>query len=896
MSDALKKQLVLVDGSSYLFRAYHALPPLTNSKGMPTGAVYGVVNMLKSLLTQYPTPYIAVVFDTKGKTFRENLFPAYKAHRPPMEKELSDQIKPLHDMIRAMGFPLIMIEGVEADDIIGTLAEKATAQGFHTVISTGDKDMAQLVNDQVTLVNTMTQTTMDEGGVMEKFGVPPSLIIDYLTLVGDTVDNVPGVRNVGPKTAVKWLTQYGSLDNIMKHAGDISGKVGENLREAVAHLPLSKTLVTIQCDTPLDFSLEELQLKPMDEERLMELLKTLEFKKWLSEMETKQGSTPKKKVEYETILTEAQFKKWLQDLKSASLFALDTETTSLNYMEAELVGLSFSIHPHEAAYLPLQHDYLGAPQQLDKATVLDQLKPLLEDPSHHKVGHHLKYDKHILSNCGIDLQGIAFDTLLEAATLQSHTRHDLDTLAAHYLNHTMISFEDVAGKGRHQLTFNQVPLEEATPYAAEDADMTLQLHHQLWPLIEKEPGLQRVFSEIEMPLLPVLAAMEETGVLIDAAPLKQQSKEIAARLLQLEEEAFALSGRTFNLSSPQQLQEVLYQHLGLPVLETTPKGQPSTAESVLQELALDYPLPKIILEYRSLAKLKSTYTDKLPEQINPRTGRVHTSYHQAGTATGRLSSSDPNLQNIPVRTEEGRKIRHAFIAPPGYQLVSADYSQIELRIMAHLSEDPALIAAFLRGEDIHKATASEVFGIPMEAVTPLHRRSAKAINFGLIYGMSAFGLARQLDIDRQSAQEYVNLYFARYPGVKKYMDDTRKKAYEQGYVETLLGRRLYLPDIRSPNKMKKNAAERAAINAPMQGTAADLIKLAMVNIHHWFLKEKLDARMIMQVHDELVFEVEESLVPRVCENVERLMDSALSLHTPLQVAVGVGAHWDVAHS
>lgn len=894
MSD--KKPFVVIDGSSYLYRAFHALPPLTNSKGVPTGAAYGVINMLRTLLNQYQPVHIAMVFDAKGKTFRDDLYPEYKAHRPPMPTDLQCQIQPLHNIIRAMGIPLLIIDGVEADDVIGTLAVHATQHGLHTLISTGDKDMAQLVNEHVTLVNTMTNTTMDIAGVKEKFGVGPERIIDYLTLIGDSVDNVPGVSKVGPKTAVKWLEEYDTLDNIMANADKFTGKIGENLRESLPQLPLSKQLVTIKCDVDLTFAPEDLTIKPSDDDALIALFRELEFKKWLTErLENHPQKNTPVATNYETILTQEQFQLWLKKLTDSDLFAFDTETTSLDYMKAELVGMSFAVEPHHAAYLPLAHDGLDAPEQLNREKVLSAMKSLLESTSHKKVGHNLKYDQHILANHGIHLQGIAFDTMLESATLASGGRNDLDGLALKYLGHRMISFEDVAGKGSKQLTFNQVALEEATPYAAEDADMTLQLHQMLWPKIEADAPLKRVFCDIEMPLLPVIADMEQTGVLIDANLLRAQSKDLERRIATLEQQAHELAGRAFNIASPLQLQEILYQDMKLPVLETTPKGQPSTAESVLQELALDYPLPKIILEYRSLAKLKSTYTDKLPEQVDPRTGRVHTSYHQAGAATGRLSSSDPNLQNIPVRTEEGRKIRHAFIAPPGYQLVSADYSQVELRIMAHLSGDKNLIAAFHNRYDIHSATAAEVFNIPLDQVTPLHRRSAKAINFGLIYGMSAFGLARQLDIDRKSAQAYVDLYFARYPGVKHYMDDIRQKARSQGYVETLMGRRLYLPDIHSSNKMRQNAAERAAINAPMQGTAADLIKLAMINIQRWLLEEKIQARMIMQVHDELVFEVENSIVKDVCQGIERRMDSAMKLSVPIEVSIGVGEDWDAAH-
>ncbi len=896
MSQETQKPFIVIDGSSYLFRAFHALPPLTNSKGKPTGAAYGVINMLKSLINEYQPEHIAVVFDAKGKTFRDDLYPQYKANRPPMPDDLAMQIKPLHDVIKAMGLPLIIVDGVEADDVIGTLARHATEHGLKTIISTGDKDMAQLVDEHVTLINTMSKTRMDIQGVADKFGVRPELIIDYLALIGDTVDNVPGVPKVGPKTAVKWLTHYGNLDNIMAKADEFSGKVGENLRNSLDMLPLSKQLVTIKCDVELDFSPEELSIKPIEKTTLTKLYKDLEFKKWLSELLDASASkeTPTEK-NYETILTEQQLKTWFKKLNNAEVFAFDTETTSLNYMQAELVGMSFAVKPHEAAYLPLAHNYVGAPEQLNRENVLALFKPLLEDDAKKKLGHNLKYDKHILANYDINLQGIAFDTMLESATLNSGGRNDLDTIALKYLGHNNIHFEDVAGKGKKQLTFDQVDIETATPYAAEDADIALQLHQQFWPQIKAQKTLNTVFSEIEMPLLPVISTIEHAGVLIDADQLIKQSKELQIRISELEEKAYKEAGSSFNLSSPKQLQEILFEQLKLPVLQKTPKGQPSTAEGVLHELSQDYALPKIILEYRSLAKLKSTYTDKLPLQVNPATGRVHTSYHQAGTATGRLSSSDPNLQNIPVRTEEGRRIRQAFIAPTGYKLFAADYSQVELRIMAHLSGDKNLIAAFHNGYDIHAATAAEVFGLPIDKVSDLHRRSAKAINFGLIYGMSAFGLAQQLDIDRKSAQEYVDLYFSRYPGVKDYMDNIRALAHKQGYVETIMGRRLYLPEINSKNKARQSAAERTAINAPMQGTAADLIKIAMVNIHNWLTKENIDAKMIMQVHDELVFEVAESILPDVSKRIEKEMDTAIELSVPIAVSIGIGNNWDEAH-
>lgn len=896
MPQEAQKPFIVIDGSSYLFRAFHALPPLTNSKGQPTGAAYGVINMLKSLINEYQPEHIAVVFDPKGKTFRDELYPEYKANRPPMPNDLAVQIKPLHDVIKAMGLPLIIVDGVEADDVIGTLAKHATEHGLQTIISTGDKDMAQLVDEHVTLINTMSKTSMDAQGVAEKFGVGPELIIDYLALIGDTVDNVPGVPKVGPKTAVKWLTEYGNLDSIMARADEFGGKIGENLRNSLGSLPLSKQLVTIKCDVDLKFAPEDLCIKPADTKKLTELYKELEFKKWLSELlETGSNEETPTENNYETLLTQEQLDKWLKKLNTADVFAFDTETTSLNYIEAELVGMSFAVKPMEAAYLPLAHDYEGAPKQLNREEVLSQLKPLLEAPNKKKLGHNLKYDKHILANHGVDLKGIAFDTMLESATLNSSGRNDLDTVALKYLGHNTFHFEDVAGKGKNQLTFDQVAIEAATPYAAEDADITLQLHQKFWPEIQENPKLNKVFSDIEMPLLPVITTIEHTGVLINADQLRKQSHELQIRITALEEKAYKEAGTSFNLSSPKQLQEILFEQLKLPVLQKTPTGQPSTAEGVLHELSQDYALPKIILEYRSLAKLKSTYTDKLPLQVNPKTGRVHTSYHQAGTATGRLSSTDPNLQNIPVRTEEGRRIRQAFIAPKGYKILAADYSQVELRIMAHLSGDKNLIAAFSNGFDIHAATAAEVFGLPLDKVSELHRRSAKAINFGLIYGMSAFGLAQQLEIDRKSAQEYVDLYFSRYPGVKAYMDNIRALAHKQGYVETIMGRRLYLPEINSKNKARQSAAERTAINAPMQGTAADLIKIAMINIHDWLSKENIDARMIMQVHDELVFEVAEAIVPDVSKRIEKEMDTAIKLSVPISVSIGIGNNWDEAH-
>jgi len=892
--------LILVDGSSYLYRAFHALPPLTNSKGEPTGAMYGVINMLRKLIKDYQPQQVAVVFDAKGKTFRDDLYPAYKAHRPSMPDDLKSQIAPLHAIIAAMGLPILTIEGVEADDVIGTLARQATALGMKTLISTGDKDLTQLVNEHVTLVNTMTDQLLDQAGVEKKFGIPPTAIVDYLTLVGDSVDNIPGVPNVGPKTAVKWLVEYGSLDNLIARAAEIKGKVGDNFRAFLPQIPLTRELVTVKQDVELTVDPTKLVPQTADTDALKNWFTQLEFKTWLSELLTKPSlqttAEPAAKNKYHTIFTEAELTQWLEKLTQAELFAFDTETTSLDYMTAQIVGISFAIEPGQAAYVPLAHDYLGAPTQLNREYVLNLFKPLLEDPQHKKVGHNLKYDLHVLANHGIQLQGIAFDTLLESYVLDSTgTRHDMDSLALKYLGHRTIHFEDVAGKGAKQLTFNQVPIEQAAPYAAEDADITLQLHQKLWPQIAAQPGLVNTLTNIEIPLLSVLARTERHGVLINAKLLSHQSHQIAERLLALEEQAYVFAGQEFNLGSPKQLQEILYQKLQLPILEKTPTGQPSTAEGVLQELALNYPLPKIILEHRSLSKLKSTYTDRLPEQINLQTGRVHTSYQQAVAATGRLSSSDPNLQNIPIRTEEGRKIRQAFIAAPGYKIVAADYSQIELRIMAHLSEDPGLLDAFNHDRDVHATTAAEVLGINIDQVTSEQRRNAKAINFGLIYGMSAFGLSKQLDITREAAQSYMNRYFERYPAVKHYMETTRQKAHQLGYVETMQGRRLNLAEINSRNMQRQKAAERAAINAPLQGTAADIIKTAMITLDQALQTSHLDAKMIMQVHDELVFEVAERDVDALIKLVREHMAKAATLHVPLIVGIGTGNNWDEAH-
>jgi len=891
------KPLILVDGSSYLYRAFHALPALTNSKGQPTGAIYGMIAMLRRLIADYQPEYMAVVFDSKQKTFRDDLYEHYKANRTAMPDELIQQIEPIHAAIRAQGLPLIMIEGVEADDVIGTLAVQATAANKQTIISTGDKDLAQLVNDHVTLINTMTNTVLNSETVLEKFGVPPERIIDYLTLVGDTSDNVPGVPQVGPKTAAKWLKEYGSLEQIIKSAEKISGKVGENLRSHLSQIPLTKSLVTIKLDVELPLTLETLQLSPPDKEKLIQLYKDLEFKTWLSELlaENPQTTNADKYANYEIITDEAALDRWVQLLSQADYFAFDTETTDLNAQSARLVGVSFAVAPGKAAYVPFGHDYLGAPMQLSENLVLQKLSPVLSDSRIKKIGQNLKYDMQVLSHYQLVLNGIAYDTMLESYVLDSvATNHNMDALALKYLGWRTISFEEIAGKGSHQLTFNQIDLQQAAMYAAEDADVTLRLHQTLWPRLNQETGLPKIFNEIEMPLVPVLARIESNGVLIAAEQLKMQSHELKARLQILTEEAFQLAGIDFNLNSPKQLQEILFDKLKLPVLQKTPKGQPSTADAVLQELALDFLLPKLIIEYRSLSKLISTYTDRLPEQINARTGRVHTCYHQAGTATGRLSSSDPNLQNIPVRTAEGRRIRQAFIAPRGYKILSADYSQIELRLMAHISQDSQLLSAFKQNLDIHQATAAEVWGVPLNDVTSDMRRGAKAINFGLIYGMSSFGLARQLGIDRKAAQEYIERYFARYPGVKTYMDETRLKARERGFVETLWGRRLYLPDINSRQIPRQKAAERTAINAPLQGSAADIIKLAMIRLDRQLSEMQIDAKIIMQVHDELVLEVAESILPQVMEMVRAQMTQAIQLDVPLVVAVGSGDNWDQA--
>ncbi len=901
MTKTAKQKLILVDGSSYLFRAYHAMKDFSNSKGEPTGAIYGVINMLKRLQQDYPDDPIAVIFDAKGKTFRNDLYPEYKANRPPMQDELRVQIEPIHEIVRAMGFPLLCVSGVEADDVIGTLARQASELGLDTVISTGDKDMAQLVDKHVSLINTMTETSMDRQGVIDKFGVPPESIIDYLTLIGDTVDNVPGVPKVGPKTAVKWLAEYKTLENIMAHADEFKGKVGEYLRETLPQLPLSKELVTIKCDVDLELTPDQIKMNEVDSEILREHFSRFEFRTWLAQiLANEQGEAAathsEVKKDYQTIFELAELDNWLNRLNKAEVFAFDLETTSLNYMQAEIVGLSFSDETGKAAYVPVAHDYEGVPAQLDRDQVLAKFKSIIEDPKQLKLGQNLKYDMSVLANYDIQLQGIAYDTMLESYVLDSTaSRHDMDTLALKHLDHKTIHYEDVAGKGAKQIGFEQVTIDVASEYAAEDADVTLQLHETLWPQLQQHESLVKVFKEIELPLIPVLSRMERIGVLIDKEKLLTQSEQISERLIELEKQAYAEAGEEFNLGSPKQIQAILFDKLGLPVISKTPKGQPSTAEAVLQELAEDYALPKLILETRGLSKLKSTYTDKLPEMIDANTGRVHTSYHQAVAATGRLSSSEPNLQNIPIRSEEGRRIRKAFIAEAGYKVVAADYSQIELRIMAHLSGDEGLLKAFAAGEDIHRATAAEVFAQDNEQVTNEQRRSAKAINFGLIYGMSAFGLAKQLGVGRHEAQSYIDLYFSRYPGVKDYMDKTREQARQQGYVETVFGRRLYLHEINASNAMRRQYAERTAINAPMQGTAADIIKFAMINLDKIIYEQELDIKMIMQVHDELVFEIKTDILDNSINMIREQMIKAASLSVPLIVDIGVGNDWDQAH-
>jgi DNA polymerase I len=928
------KTLLLVDGSSYLYRAFHAMPDLRNAANEPTGAIHGVLNMLRRLHKDYPADYCACVFDAKGKTFRDDIYPEYKANRAAMPDDLRPQIEPLHEAITALGWPLIMIEGVEADDVIGALAKQAESQGIRTIISTGDKDISQLVNEHITVVNTMrdafrrTDDVLDIAGVEKKFGIPPSLIVDYLTLIGDKVDNVPGVEKVGPKTAVKWLQEYGTLDGIIQNAENISGKVGENLRAALDWLPTAKELITIRCDIGIQDNLTDLAPRPLDKPKLLALFDRFELRSWKRDVEKmdENGVVPtgiskgpvsqathEAKQEaiqithdlfaesvntdraYDTILTTEQLDKWLVKLNTADLICFDTETTSLNPMQAQIVGMSFSIEAGKAVYLPLTHDYFDAPVQLDFDETMAKIKPILENPGIKKVGQNLKYDKHILANHSIQLNGIAHDTLLQSYVLESHRTHNMDDLAMRHLGLTTIHFEDVAGKGAKQVKFNEVPVETAAEYAAEDADITLQLHQTLHPHVAKDEKLNFIYSQIEMPSMEILYTIERNGVLIDADMLNRQSNEIGMRLVELENKAYELADQKFNLGSPKQLQEILFDKLGIKPIKKTPSGKPSTDEDVLQELALDYPLPKVLLEYRGLAKLKSTYTDKLPKMINPKTGRVHTSYNQAVAITGRLASSDPNLQNIPVRTAEGRRIREAFIAPAGSQIVSADYSQIELRIMAHLSKDEGMLMAFANNEDIHRATAAEVFGVEKNKVESEQRRFAKVINFGLIYGMSAFGLAQNLNIERSAAQSYIERYFARYPGVRQYMDDTRELAKEKGYVETYFGRRLWVPEINSPNGTRRAGAERAAINAPMQGTAADLIKLAMITVQNWLVSEGLHTKLIMQVHDELVLEVPDGELELVKQKLPELMQNVAKLDVPLLAEVGVSGNWEGAH-
>ena len=896
--------LVLVDGSSYLFRAYYALPDLTTKAGEPTGAIRGVISMIRKLAKDYPGSPVAVVFDAPGKTFRDDMYSEYKANRSSMPDDLREQIQPIHDLIRAMGLPLVCVEGVEADDVIGTYATMATEQKRDTVISTGDKDMAQLVSEHVTLVNTMTDTHMDRQGVVDKFGVTPEQIVDYLALMGDSVDNIPGVPKVGPKTAAKWLNEFGTLDELMQRADEIKGKIGENLRNTLDQLPLSKALTQIKCDVSLPLSLEQLQPTEPDQVHLRDAFARLEFKSWLEALDSDYATVQQPDAaqpvsherDYHLVTTEQELQQWVEELRSAGEFAVDTETTSINYMQAELVGFSFASAPGRAAYVPVAHDYPGAPDQLSLDAALAMLKPLLEDPKLTKIGQNLKYDMSVLARYGVSFAGPLFDTMLESYVLNSTaTRHNMDALAEFYLGRSTVHFEDIAGKGAKQLTFNQITLDVAADYAAEDADITLQLHQHLMPLLKAQPSLEQTFTQIDMPLVAILSAVERQGALVDGRLLKQHGAELAQRLQALTEEAWEQAGENFNLDSTKQLQAIFYDKLNLPVLKKTPGGKPSTAEPVLVDLAQDYELPATILQYRGLAKLKSTYADKLPLDINAETGRIHTSYHQAVAATGRLSSSDPNLQNIPIRNAEGRRIRQAFVAPPNKIIMASDYSQIELRIMAHLSGDAGLHKAFAEDQDIHRATAAEVFDRALDEVTDEERRSAKAINFGLIYGMSAFGLGRQLNISRTLAQEYIDRYFARYPGVLRYMDETRSQAAEQGYVETVFGRRLYLPEINARQVMRRQAAERTAINAPMQGTAADIIKRAMISVHEWLASAPLDAQMIMQVHDELVFEVHEADVDALRQKVETLMCAAAELSVPLTVETGVGANWDQAH-
>ncbi|CAN5152370.1 DNA polymerase I [soil metagenome] len=927
----MNKTLLLVDGSSYLYRAFHAMPDLRNAEGAPTGAIYGVINMLRRLRHDYPAAYIACVFDAKGKTFRDDLYPEYKAQRASMPEDLTRQIEPIHEAVRALGWPILMIEGIEADDVIGTLAVQASAHGMNTVVSTGDKDLAQLVNANVTLINTMSNETLDVPGVIAKFGVPAERIVDYLSLVGDTVDNVPGVDKVGPKTAVKWITQYGSLDGVIEHAADIGGVVGENLRRALDWLPKARELVTVKIDCDLSSQMtsivESLVAKPVDDGALKDFFARYGFKSWLREL----GGAPPAltsaagqavatgknldasavqaglfdaaaaedaapvELRYETVLTEAQLKTWLAKIEAASLTSLDTETTALDPMQARLVGVSLCCEPGVAAYIPVAHRYPGAPEQLSRELVLSTLRPWLENPDKPKLGQHLKYDSHIFANHGVAVRGIAHDTLLQSYVFESHKSHDMDSLALRHLNHKTITFQDVCGKGASQICFDEVEIGRATEYAAEDADITLRLHQAMYPIVAADPGLTFVYEKIELPTAVVLQTIERNGVLIDTAKLNAQSHELGKRMLEIERQAYELAGQPFNLNSPKQIGEIFFDKLKLPVIKKTPSGSPSTDEEVLQKLAEDYPLPKVLLDYRSLSKLKSTYTDKLPKMMDQTTGRVHTNYAQAVAVTGRLSSNEPNLQNIPVRTAEGRRIREAFIAPPGSVIVSADYSQIELRIMAHISEDANMLRAFADGEDIHRATAAEIFALAPADVSSEQRRYAKVINFGLIYGMSAFGLASNLGIERAAAQSYIEKYFNRFSGVAQYMADTRAQAKARGYVQTVFGRRLWLPEINSPNGPRRQGAERAAINAPMQGTAADLIKLAMVAVQGWLEADGLRSLMVMQVHDELVLEVPETELALVREKLPALMAGVATLKVPLLAEVGVGKNWDEAH-
>ncbi|MET0218819.1 MAG: DNA polymerase I [Burkholderiales bacterium] len=900
------KTLLLVDGSSYLYRAFHALPDLRNKAGEPTGAVYGVLNMLRRLRKDIPSEYSACVFDAKGKTFRDDIYPEYKAHRPAMPDDLAAQIEPLLECIRATGWPLLIVDGVEADDVIGTLAKQAERAGMRTVVSTGDKDMAQLVNERVSLVNTMSNENLDPAGVRGKFGVPPERITDYLALVGDSVDNIPGVDKVGPKTAARWLSEYGSLDNLIAHAGEIGGLAGENLRSVRDWLPQARELLTIKCDVPLSQNVHDLAPLPPDHAKLATLFDRLDFKSWRRELETAGGDASTPTVgppaissasprRYETVLDEDALRAWIAKLETAELASIDTETTSLDPMQAELVGISISVSPHEAAYIPFGHRGPAAPDQLPVQRALAMLQPWLANAAKPKVGQNLKFDLHVFANHGVSVRGIAHDTLLESYVIESHLSHDMDNLAERHLGVKTITYDEVTGKGNARIGFEQVAVDRATEYAAEDADVTLQLHRAMFASIREDAKLHRVYQDIEMPVLQVLFAMERHGVLIDAALLDRQSRDLGGRMRQIELDAYSAAGQPFNLNSPKQIQEILFEHQKLPVLKKTPGGTPSTDEDVLQQLALDYPLPKLLLDYRALSKLKSTYTDKLPRAVNPKTGRVHTTYGQAVAVTGRLSSNEPNLQNIPIRTAEGRRIREAFIAPAGSVIVSADYSQIELRIMAHLSGDEGLLKAFAERRDIHAATAAEVFGADPGAVSSEQRRYAKAINFGLIYGMSAFGLAAQLGLQRSAAQQYMERYFARYPSVAAYMERTRAEAKSRGYVETLFGRRLWLPEIKSGNPARRQGAERAAINAPMQGTAADLIKLAMIAVQGWIERERLSTRLIMQVHDELVLEVPDAEVETVRAELPGLMSGVATLAVPIPAEVGVGPNWERAH-